>query len=92
MVEPQSGNNFSGLVVEMNSMKPFGCTMCLAAIGEKHANFCFRRGTTYAGPLFVAVGSIVMRGGLQVARAISKTMAKRIANALNKHIPNREGV
>jgi hypothetical protein len=27
-----------------------------------------------------------------VGRMISKTMAKRTANALNRHIPNREGV
>jgi len=41
---------------------------------------------------FVAVHCAVMRGPELIARAVSKTMAKRIANALNKHTPNREGV
>jgi hypothetical protein len=41
---------------------------------------------------FVAVKSAVMYGAEHIATAISKTMAKRIANALNKHKPNREGV
>lgn len=41
---------------------------------------------------FVAIGTAVLQGASTIARAISKTMAKRIANALNKHTPNREGV
>lgn len=41
---------------------------------------------------FVAVHQNVMRGQDCVARACSKTMAKRIARALNNHVPNREGV
>ena len=41
---------------------------------------------------FVAVKSAVMRGSEHVATAVSKTMAKRIANALNRHKPNSEGV
>lgn len=41
---------------------------------------------------FVAVHDRVMQGARRVALACSKTMAKRIANALNKHTPNREGV
>jgi hypothetical protein len=41
---------------------------------------------------FVAVKSTVMQGAIHIATACSKTMAKRIANALNKHTPNREGV
>ena len=43
-------------------------------------------------PKFVAIGPYIMQASLTIARAISKTMAKRIANALNKHVPNREGV
>jgi hypothetical protein len=43
-------------------------------------------------PIFVAVKTAVMRGSEHVATAISKTFAKRIANALNKHKPNSEGV
>lgn len=43
-------------------------------------------------PKFVAIGSRVMQGNIQRAVACSKTFAKRIANALNKHVPNREGV
>jgi ATP-dependent Clp protease ATP-binding subunit ClpA len=45
-----------------------------------------------AEPKFVSVGFSVLTGARVVARAISKTMAKRIANALNKYSPNREGV
>ena len=41
---------------------------------------------------FVAAREIVYHGAREVARAISKTMAKRIANALNRHQPNKEGV
>jgi len=41
---------------------------------------------------FIAKGPSVLMGAKTIARAISKTMAKRIANALNKHTPNREGV
>lgn len=43
-------------------------------------------------PLFVAVRLAVMRGTERIATAVSKTMAKRIANALNRHKPNSEGV
>ena len=43
-------------------------------------------------PQFVAVHCSILQGARTVARAISKTMAKRIANALNRHIPNREGI
>lgn len=42
--------------------------------------------------IFVAVKSAVMRGAEHIATACSKTMAKRIANALNQHKPNKEGV
>jgi hypothetical protein len=45
-----------------------------------------------AGAHFVHVGPAVMQGNQHAARAISKTMAKRIANALNRHKTNREGV
>ena len=45
-----------------------------------------------APALFVAVKRSVMLGAQHIATAISKTMAKRIANALNKHKPNSEGV
>ena len=41
---------------------------------------------------FVGVGALVMRGSERVAVATTKTMAKRIARALNNHTPNREGV
>jgi hypothetical protein len=43
-------------------------------------------------PIFVAYKSMVLRGGEMIARACSKTMAKRIANALNEHKTNSEGV
>lgn len=41
---------------------------------------------------FVAIRQAVMRGAECVAKACSKTMAKRIANALNHHTTSREGV
>ena len=41
---------------------------------------------------FTARKEFVYRGAVIVCRAISKTMAKRIANALNLHKPNKEGV
>lgn len=41
---------------------------------------------------FVAIHESVMRGQERIATAKSKTMAKRIANALNKHTVNSEGV
>lgn len=43
-------------------------------------------------PLFVAIRCAIMRGSEHIATAVSKTMAKRIANALNAHKPNKEGV
>lgn len=44
-------------------------------------------------PRFVAVrrSKLVMRGEELICRAASHTMAKRIANALNRHTPNRRG-
>jgi hypothetical protein len=41
---------------------------------------------------FVAIRATIMRGGQHIATARSHTMAKRIANALNRYIPSREGV
>lgn len=40
---------------------------------------------------FVAVGRAVMRGAEHIAQAVSGTFAKRIANALNNHVPDRRG-
>jgi hypothetical protein len=45
-----------------------------------------------SGGQFVCVRTAVMLGPQWIATACSKTMAKRIANALNRHTPNREGV
>jgi hypothetical protein len=59
------------------------------------------RGHKTVGPLerkdppagvFVAVKSSIVKGGETIARARSKTFAKRIAKALNNHKPNAEGV
>lgn len=41
---------------------------------------------------FAANREFVYYGTQAIARAISKTLAKRIANALNRYKPNREGV
>ena len=43
-------------------------------------------------PQFVAVHQTIMQGQRIVGRMISKTFAKRTANALNRHQPNSEGV
>lgn len=44
-------------------------------------------------PIFVCVpgSNVVMRAAEFICSACSRTMAKRIANALNKHIPNARG-
>lgn len=41
---------------------------------------------------FISIKRGVMQGSKCVAVAISKTMAKRIARALNNHVVNSEGV
>jgi hypothetical protein len=41
---------------------------------------------------YIAKKTSVLQGSDHIAVARSKTMAKRIANALNKHTPNDEGV
>lgn len=41
---------------------------------------------------FVGIRKTVMQGDKCVGVMCSKTMAKRTANALNRHKPNREGV
>lgn len=41
---------------------------------------------------FTAHHETVKQGGQVVGRMISKTLAKRTANALNRHQPNKEGV
>lgn len=42
-------------------------------------------------PQFIAVHSTIKRGAEIVARAVSSTMARRIANALNCYTPDRRG-
>ena len=42
-------------------------------------------------PPFVAVRQAVMRGSEHIAYAVSHTMARRIARALNHHKPNEKG-
>lgn len=43
-------------------------------------------------PQFIAIHCSINQGARTIARAISKTMAKRVANALNHHKLNSEGV
>lgn len=43
-------------------------------------------------PQFVSVNNVVMRGSERICVAVSGTMAKRIARALNLHQPNDRGV
>lgn len=51
-----------------------------------------QRGSAADRARFVGVGPKVIHGSREIARAVSKTMAKRIANALNAYVPNSEGV
>lgn len=41
--------------------------------------------------IFVAVKTAVYRGSQLVCRVVSHTMARRIANALNKYTPGPKG-
>ena len=41
--------------------------------------------------IFVAVKTAVFRGSVLIARCISHTMARRIANALNRYHPTEKG-
>lgn len=41
---------------------------------------------------FVAIGQSIMQGARHIATAVSGTMAKRIARALNLHQPDERGV
>lgn len=52
---------------------------------------CWKKGPTWVP--FVAIGrsGVVMRGEKFICRAASKTLAKRIANALNDYTPSKEG-
>lgn len=49
-------------------------------------------GEDQAPPQFVGIARAVMQGAKCVAVACSHTFAKRIARALNKHVPNKRGV
>jgi hypothetical protein len=42
-------------------------------------------------PIFVAVKQQVLKGSELIARAVSHTMAHRIANALNAYRPGKKG-
>lgn len=77
-------------------IKPWIEEQCLRCHGiGRHMAWCTARSVPlFVGPWpsFVGVKRAVMRGDECVATACSKTMAKRIANALNRHKPNLEGV
>lgn len=45
----------------------------------------------HQAPKFSAADQDIKQGQMTVARAVSKTFAKRIANALNKYTPDRRG-
>jgi hypothetical protein len=49
------------------------------------------RENNHSPPLFVAVGLNIIQGDNGIASARSKTMAQRIANALNEYIPGDRG-
>jgi hypothetical protein len=41
--------------------------------------------------IFVAVRNVIMRGSEYIGTAVSSTMARRIANALNCYKPGKKG-
>lgn len=55
-----------------------------------HDNIPAREGRPTGLP-FVAVENTVYRGQTRIAICFSGTMAKRIANALNRYIPDSRG-
>lgn len=58
-------------------------------------SWCHGKGCARCKPVpvvFVGIRKTVMQGEKCVGVMCSKTMAKRTANALNRHKPNREGV
>lgn len=61
-------------------------------LGQRNCGFDDDGEPLKPGPMFVCIRRAVMLEGECVAVAKSKTFAKRIANALNNHKPNREGV
>lgn len=40
---------------------------------------------------FIAVRRVVMQADKRICEAVSSTLARRIANALNRYTPNRKG-
>lgn len=52
---------------------------------------CHRHFSSETERQFVAVRRVVMRGTERIAEAVSSTLARRIANALNRYTPNRKG-
>lgn len=42
-------------------------------------------------PQFVALRRVVMQGDKRICEATSSTLARRIANALNRYTPSRKG-
>lgn len=67
------------------------CTHCGESVG--HNPSCIVSVAARGGSLhpFTAIGKVIMRGSEFIARARSRTMALRIANALNQYQPNRSG-
>lgn len=69
--------------------KPFG----VVCQGENWREvFRFAGARLPLRPQFVAKGLRVMRSDQAACTATSNTMAKRIAAALNEHIPDRRGI
>lgn len=69
---------------------------CIVSLGRRHETRVSERNRDYPDAddpgQFVCVRTAVLRNGARVATAVSKTMAKRIARALNLYKPaGREG-
>jgi hypothetical protein len=78
-------------------------TDCFVIDGVRHCNWCGQPLCNHKSleeenleptdtKEFVAVGTGIMYGDQCVGWARSNTMARRIAKALNEHLPNRKGV
>jgi hypothetical protein len=66
-------------------------------INDQSCGWCIRSRMAAAVPSvpgvkFAGIGTAVMHGDECVATARSRTMAARIAHALNSYIPNRRGL
>jgi hypothetical protein len=73
------------LVSEESAQKPFTGDSWRAVFRAAGVQLPLR-------PQYVAQGARVMMGAKAICTAVSNTLAKRIAAALNNHTPDRRGI